>query len=150
MYQNIWFLKTPTPTFPMMHLFLSIQSPRQLAGALAEDGCSLEQIVATVTEVLKGIGEFCFHFHFLSSSSSVETALRTIRVVSQVRSGWVCLRAAFPAACPRLTCRQEPWSWDWVRRGPDNVPQITGRIKVGSFQFVLMADCPRGRQVQEK
>lgn len=29
----------------------------QLAGALAEEGCSLEQIVSKVTEVLKGIGK---------------------------------------------------------------------------------------------
>lgn len=29
----------------------------QLAGALAEEGCSLDQIVVKVTEVLKEIGE---------------------------------------------------------------------------------------------
>lgn len=33
----------------------------QLAGALAEEGCSLDQIVVEVTEVLKGIGESLFH-----------------------------------------------------------------------------------------
>lgn len=33
----------------------------QLAGALAEEGCSLDQIVSKVTEVLKGIGESLLH-----------------------------------------------------------------------------------------
>lgn len=33
---------------------------RQLAGALAEEGCSLEQIVVKVTKVLKEIGEALF------------------------------------------------------------------------------------------
>lgn len=34
----------------------------KLAGALAEEGCSLEQIVVKVTEAVKGIGESPF-FH---------------------------------------------------------------------------------------
>lgn len=33
---------------------------RQLAGALAEEGCSLDQIVVKVTEVLKEMGEALF------------------------------------------------------------------------------------------
>lgn len=33
----------------------------QLAGALAEEGCSLDQIVVKVTEVLKEIGESLCH-----------------------------------------------------------------------------------------
>lgn len=41
----------------------------QLAGALAEEGCSLEQIVETVTEALKGIGESPFHSVFMSEKS---------------------------------------------------------------------------------
>lgn len=32
----------------------------QLAGALAEEGCSLEHIVSRVREALKGIGELFF------------------------------------------------------------------------------------------
>lgn len=36
----------------------------QLAGALAEEGRSLEEIVETVTEALKGIGESLFHSIF--------------------------------------------------------------------------------------
>lgn len=36
----------------------------KLAGALAEEGCSLEQIVVKVTEAVKGIGESPFFTQF--------------------------------------------------------------------------------------
>lgn len=36
----------------------------QLAGALAEEGCALEQIVEAVTEALRGIGKLLFYSLF--------------------------------------------------------------------------------------
>lgn len=48
----------------------------QLAGALAEEGCSLDQIVSKVTEILKGIGESPFLL-----TESLAEILRCFRIL---------------------------------------------------------------------
>lgn len=86
----------------------------QLAGALAEEGCSLEEIVETVTEALKGIGESLFHSIFSEKKLFFSSSLLCLNTF-QARWGWVCPHAASQAACRLLTCHQEPWSLGWVR-----------------------------------
>lgn len=59
--QNILSLFSPYDTPSTCRTFC------QLAGALAEEGSSLNQIVVRVKEVLKEIGKFCFVCLFFHS-----------------------------------------------------------------------------------
>lgn len=115
--------------------------PRQVAGALAEAGASLDEIEKKVTAAAKAMGALCWPTGILSCVPlNSGNPPRSNQMFPRAQVPWVsaCLLAASRDPSPRSSWLRTRWSWGWVRSGPSVSPWAPWGVR--------MSLCPLGRR----